>query len=210
MRNHEGRRRRASRCSVIAAMGVMAFVAAGAEPVEAQEVFNNHPVVLDSQGKLLPWNGPAEKAYDHFLRLRWEYIKTKAPMSPGPAPRSSYPHYYFYCEYKHKDGGIVLDDAFMNDVGEKIPNWVESARLYYAYTGDASVMEIVRKLVDYTLDHGMSPATFAWPNFPYTTTNAGDMEFRGFTSAKRFVLHGWVDPPGTWGWRSEYLFTGDK
>lgn len=213
MRNNEGRQGRASRGLLIAAMGVAAFVAAGTEPAEAQEVLNNHPVVLDSQGKLLPWYGPAEKAYDHFLRLRWEFIKTKAPMSPGPPPRSSYPHYYFYCEYKHKNGGIVLDDAFMNDVGEKIPNWVESARLYYAYTGDASVMDIVRKLVDYTLDHGISPATFAWPNFPYTTTNAGDLEFRGFTSAKRFVLHEiQVDHAGDMGlaFYRMYLFTGNK
>jgi hypothetical protein len=77
----------------------------------------------------------------------------------------------------------------MNDVGEKIPNWFESARLYYAYTGDTTVMSIVEKMAEYTLNHGMSPSDFAWPNFPYTTTNAGDTEFRGFTTANRFVLH---------------------
>jgi hypothetical protein len=213
MRNSNGGRVQPLKGLLIAAMGVVGFMAGGAKPLLAQEMFNGHDVVLDDQGRLLPWGGPAEKAYDRFLRLRWEFIKTKAPMSPGPAPRSSYPHYYFYCEYKHKNGGIVLDDAFMNDVGEKIPNWVESARLYYAYTGDASVMDIVRKLVDYTLDHGISPATFAWPNFPYTTTNAGDMEFRGFTSHKRFVLHEiQVDHAGDMGlaFYRMYLFTGNK
>ena len=49
----------------------------------------------------------------------------------------------------------------MNDVGEKIPNWFENARLYYAYTGDASVMQIAKGLVDYALAHGTSPSTFA-------------------------------------------------
>ena len=44
----------------------------------------------------------------------------------------------------------------MNDVGEKIPNWFESARLYYAYTGDISVMNIVKGMVDYSLSHGIS------------------------------------------------------
>jgi hypothetical protein len=77
----------------------------------------------------------------------------------------------------------------MNDLGEKIPNWFESARLYYAYTGDATVMAIVKKLMDYTITHGTSPSTFAWPNLPDTATNAGDMEFRGFTSAKKFAVH---------------------
>jgi len=193
-------------------MGVAGFVAAGTEPVLSQEVFNSHPVVLDSQGKLLPWYGPAEKAYDHFLRLRWDFIKTRVPNSPGPPPRSSYPQYYFYCAYRDKNGTLE-PDTFMNDVGEKIPNWVESARLYYAYTGDASVMEIAKKLVDYALEHGISPATFAWPNFPYTTTNAGDMEFRGFTSSKRFVLHEiQVDLAGDMGlaFYRMYLFTGNK
>lgn len=189
------------------------LVAASLPPAHAQDTFNTHPVVLDGQGRILPWFSPAAKAYDHFLRLRWEFIKTKAPMSPGPPPRSSYPHYYFYCEYKNRNNGIELGGEFMNDVGEKIPNWVESARLYYAYSGDRGVMEIVRKLVDYTLDHGISPATFAWPMFPYTTTNAGDTEFRGFTSHKRFVLHEvQVDHAGDMGlaFYRMHLFTGDK
>ncbi len=189
---------------------VSAFAAAGQPP---PAVFNTHAVALDSEGKLLPWHGPAENAYDHFLRLRWEFIKTKAPMSPGPPPRSSYPHYYFYCEYKNKNGGIELGESFMNDVGEKIPNWFESARLYYAYSGDASVMTIVKNLVDYTLEHGTSDAAFAWPRFPYTTTNAGDMEFRGFTSAKRFVLHEvQVDHAGDIGrtYYRMYLYTGES
>ena len=85
----------------------------------------------------------------------------------------------------------------MNDVGEKIPNWFESARLYYAYTGDASVMQIATGLVDYGLAHGTSPSTFAWPNFPYTTTNAGDTEFRGFTrpAASPFTRSRSTTPP---------------
>ena len=186
--------------------------AAGRAPAPTQEIFNTHPVVLDSEGKLLPWYGPAEKAYDHFLRLRWNFIKTRVPYSPGPAPRSDYPQYFFYCAYRDKNGKLELD-AFMNDVGEKIPNWVESARLFYAYTGDASVIDIVKKLVDYTLDHGISPAGFAWPEFPYTTTNAGDLEFRGFTSARRFVLHEvQVDHAGDMGlaFYRMYQVTGEK
>lgn len=149
---------------------------------------NTRQVVLDGQGKIIPWYKPASMAYDNFIRQRWNFIKTKVPNSPGPAPRSDYPMYYFYCAYRSK-GAELIPDTWMNDVGEKIPNWFESARLYYAYTGDTTVMSIVEKLAEYTLDHGMSPSDFAWPNFPYTTTNAGDTEFRGFTTANRFVLH---------------------
>jgi hypothetical protein len=149
---------------------------------------NTHTVVLDAESKIVPWTKPASMAYDYFLRQRWNFIKSKVPNSPGPAPRSDYPMYYFYCAFRAKNGELI-PDQWMNDIGEKIPNWFESARLYYAYTGDTTVMGIVEGLADYALEHGMSPATFAWPDFPYTTTNAGDTEFRGFTSAGRFVLH---------------------
>jgi hypothetical protein len=189
-----------------------AIVATALLPASTQEVFNGHKVILDAQGKILPWPAPADKAYDHFLRLRWDFIKTKVPNCPGPPPRSSYPQYYFYCAFWDKNG--VLDpDTWMNDVAEKIPNWFESARLYYAYTGDAGVMEIDKKLMEYTLAHGTSPPSFAWPNFPYATTNAGDTEFRGFTNGKHFALHetqvGYAGDIGLVYYRM-YLYSGDQ
>ena len=150
--------------------------------------FCTHKVVLDEKNKIIPWYTPGENAYDHFLHLRWNFIKTKVPNSPGPAPRSKYPQYYFYCAFKDT-GGVLKPDTWMNDIGEKIPNWFENARLYYAYTGDSSVMKVIKDFVDYTLVHGTSSPEFAWPDFPYTTTNAGDTIFRGFTNAGRLVLH---------------------
>jgi hypothetical protein len=191
---------------------LFAFFAVGATSAFANDVLNTHQVILDDKGKIIPWYKPTDHAYDQFLRQRWNFVKTKAPMSPGPEPRSSYPQYYFYCAYWDRNG-VLEADTWMNDVGEKIPNWFESARLYYAYTGDDSVMKIVKDLVDYTIAHGTSPANFAWPNFPYTTTNAGDMEFRGFTDKKRFLLHEiQVDHAGDMGlaYYRLYLFTQDK
>ena len=174
-------------------------------------VFCGHRVILDAQKKIIPWSVPAQSAYDRFLRLRWNFIKTKVPNCPGPPPRSSYPQYYFYCAFWDKDGRLD-PDTWMNDIAEKIPNWFESARLYYAYTGDSSVITIVKKLMDYTITHGTSPSSFAWPNFPYTTTNAGDMEFRGFTSGKRFLPHetlvGYAGDMGLVYYRM-YLYSGD-
>jgi hypothetical protein len=175
-------------------------------------LFCGHKVNLDSSGKLLPWYFPQDKAFDHFLRLRWDFIKTKVPMTPGPALRSNYPQYYFYASFEMKDGKMNIRD-WMNDVAEKVPNWFENARLYYAYTGDSSVMKIVKDLIDYSLDHGTSPSTFAWPNFPYTTTNPGDIEFRGFSRQGKLVLHEiQVDHAGDMGltYFRMYLFSGEK
>jgi hypothetical protein len=172
--------------------------------------FCTHRVILDSENKILPWYTPQNKAYDHFLRLRWNFIKTKVPYSPGPSPRSDYPQYYFYDGFI-LENNMIVPDNWMNDIGEKIPNWFENARLYYAYTGDSSVMLIVKGLIDYTIEHGTSPSNFPWPNFPYTTTNPGDTEFRGFTAA--FSLHEThLDHAAEMGltYYRMYLFYGDK
>ena len=175
-------------------------------------IFCTHNVVLDEQNKIVPWYSPAENAYDHFLHLRWDFIKNRVPNSPGPDPRSRYPQYYFYCAFKVRNDSI-LPDAWMNDIAEKIPNWFENARLYYAYTGDASVMKIMKDFIDYTLEHGTSSPDFAWPGFPYTTTNAGDTLFRGFSNAGRLVLHEiQVDHAGEMGltYYRMYQFTGEE
>ena len=196
-------------CLFTLSVCAQAVSSAGKETVDS---FNMHKVILDDQSKIISWITPQSKAYSEFLRQRWNYIKTSVPNSPGPPPRSSYPQYYFYCAFKIKDG-ILQPDTWMNDIGERIPNWFESARLYYAYSGDTTVMTIVKKLIDYTIEHGTSPSTFAWPNFPYTTTNAGDTIFHGFTSAGRFVLHEvQIDHAGDIGltYYRLYLYTGDE
>jgi hypothetical protein len=181
------------------------------QPIASEDtIFCTHKLMLDSEGKLLPWYTPQDRAYDHFLHLRWEFIKTKVPDSPGPAPRSNYPQYYFYDGFYFKNG-LIEPDFWMNDVGEKIPNWFENARLYYAYTGDTSVMTMVKDMIDYTLEHGTSPSDFAWPNFPYTTTNPGDIEFRGLT--KVFELHEThIDHAAEMGltYYRMYLYSGDQ
>ncbi len=193
---------------------VLLFLASCTNKAQKSEkiLFCNHEVVLDNHGKIIPWYTPRDKAYDHFLHLRWDFIKNRVPNSPGPEPRSDYPQYYFYCAFRVSNDSI-LPDTWMNDIGEKIPNWFESARLYYAYTGDTAVMRIIKSFTDYTLVHGTSQGDFAWPHFPYTTTNAGDTLFRGFTSAGRLVLNEiQVDHAGEMGltYYRMYLYSNER
>ena len=61
-----------------------------------------HKVVLDNQSRIISWIRPQSMAYDRFLRDRWNFIIRGVPDSPGPAPRSDYPQYYFYCAYKNQ------------------------------------------------------------------------------------------------------------
>ena len=175
-------------------------------------IFCGHEVRLDDQQKLLPWKDAAANAYDHFLRLRWSFVETKAPVSPGPAPRSSYPQYYFYCAFIDS-ANVLLPDMWMNDVGEKIPNWFESALSFYAYTGDMKPLTITKGMIDYVLDHGITPSSYSWQNFPQSASDAGATEFRGFTTAKRFSTDDvQVDHAGDIGatFYRMYLFYGDS
>lgn len=189
--------------------GIYAFNLFGQNDTTA--IFCGHKVLLDNSQKILPRIVAAENPYDYFLRVRWNFVRTKAPNSPEPAPRSSYPQYYFYCAFVDSNN-ILLPDMWMNDVAEKIPNWFESARLFYAYTGDIEPLTIAKGMVDYSLKHGITPATYSWPNFPQTASDAGETEFRGFTTAKRFSTDDvQVDHAGDMGatYYRMYLFYGD-
>lgn len=171
---------------VVMLLSILFFHSSAQVGIDSSRVFCGHQVQLDSQDKLLPRDVGERNPYDHFLHLRWNFIKTKVPMSPGPPPRSSYPQYFFYCAFIDSTG-ILLPDPWMNDVGEKIPMWLESARLYRDYSGNGEPLKRAKALVDYSMEHGITPADFEWPNMPYTAANAGALEFRGFTG--RFAEH---------------------
>lgn len=187
------------------------IVSSGQVKIDSSRVFCGHEVMLDENNKLLPRKVDAKNPYDHFVKLRWNFIKTKVPRSPGPPPRSDYPQYFFYCAFIDS-AGVLLPDNWMNDVGEKVPMWLESARLYRDYSGDGEPLQLAKNLLDYSFEHGITPKDFSWPNFPYTTTNAGDLEFRGFTT--RFALHDLhVDHAGDIGtayYKSYLLFNDNK
>src|SRR5689334_3722093 len=90
-----------------------------AEPVDSMQTRfqqNTHRVVLDTDGKIVPWYQPQQMAYDQFIRQRWNFIKTRVPKAPGPSPRADYPAYYFYCAFRPVDGQL-MPDTWMNDVG---------------------------------------------------------------------------------------------
>jgi hypothetical protein len=166
-------------------------------------------VVLDGQNKIIPWYSPSSHAFSEFLHRRWNFIKTSVPKCAGTGAITNYPQYYFYDGFVTTQTDIV-PDYWMNDIGEKIPNWFESARLYYAYTGDTNVMNIVRSLMDYFIANGTSATNFAWPSFPYTTANHGEMVVDGFQST--FAAHEThVDHAGDMGlaYYGLYRFTGE-
>ena len=138
------------------------------------EVLRYHTLATDADGKIVPWFTPAANAFDNYLDQCWAWALT-APNDTHGLPIS-----YLYCAW-HPGSPPTADTGWENDVGEKIPNWVESARLYYQYSGNRAALDYVKGLVDYSLAHGQTPTNHVWPAFPVGTSNAGDTEFRGFS-----------------------------
>ena len=138
------------------------------------EMLRYHTLVVDGQNKIIPWFTPATNAFDNYLDKCWAWA-VAAPNDSHGLPIS-----FLYCAW-NPGNPPTADTSWENDVGEKIPNWVESARLYYQYSGDRAPLDYVKRLVDYSLEHGQTPTNHAWPDFPVGTANAGDTEFRGFT-----------------------------
>ena len=56
------------------------------------EEFAGHTVVLDDKGKLLSWVDPQSNAYDHVVRLAWNFLLTKVQVEPNGLKS-----YYTYC-----------------------------------------------------------------------------------------------------------------
>ena len=148
-------------------------LAFGGYTICSAEVLRYHTLVVDDQNEIVPWSTPTADAFDNYLDKCWSWALAVPDLDGLPIS-------FLYCTMNSGDPPTA-SGSWENDVGEKIPNWVESARLYYQYTGDMAPLNYVKRLVDYSLDHGQTPANHAWPSFPVGTANAGDKEFRGFT-----------------------------
>jgi hypothetical protein len=135
------------------------------------EALRYHTLVVDAQNKIIPWFTPVTNAFDNYLDKCWAWA-VAAPNDANGLPIS-----YLYSSWT--PGNPPTPAGWENDVGEKIPNWVESARLYYQYCGDRAPLDYVKRLVDYSLVHGQTPTNHAWPDFPVGATGAGDTEFIG-------------------------------
>lgn len=144
-------------------------------PVRGQDALNGHPVRLDASGKLAPWNGQADKdskAYDRVLRASWDFLFNKVPTDP----KTGLKVYYSYCCLNVEKGAGT---AWPHNPAGLYAMLADSAAAWYAYSGDWRAIEFERKLLDYQLAHGTTPAGWAWSNVPYASADHGARDYRG-------------------------------
>ncbi|MDB5282605.1 MAG: hypothetical protein JWO06_1680, partial [Bacteroidota bacterium] len=111
-----------------------------------------HTIQTDGAGKLIPWYSPnLGSSYDHDLNIIWNFWKSL------PTNQTYYmtDHSYSAISSGNKVGGDQFAMA--------LSSWA----LYYAYTGDTSLIANMRYIADTYLANSLSAANAAWPNIPY-------------------------------------------
>jgi hypothetical protein len=130
-------------------------------------------VSLDAGGKLLSWVEKKDQAYPEVVRLAFERLLTGFPVEDNGQPT-----WLTYCCF---DGQSLRGGSWPHNPASFYAGLTQGAALYYAYSGDRRVIELVRRVLDYQLAHGTTPsdATWAWPSVPYASADHGALVYRG-------------------------------
>jgi hypothetical protein len=136
-----------------------------------------HDVRLDKDGKLLSWvDGDAP--YARVVQTCWEMFKTI------PVQTNGFRTYFTYPEFNGiNDPSAPFFDgrSWAHNPAGLFTMLTDGATLYYAYSGDHVVMDRVREMLDHMLEAGLTSSTDYWANCPYSSSDAGDPEYRGGT-----------------------------
>ncbi len=146
----------------------------------------DHDVVLDSNGRLLSWIQPQNAAYGTVVRLAWDRLLTGFPIESNGLPT-----WLSYCCF---DRDTLHGTEWPHNPACVWAGLADGAAAYYAYSGDRRVIDFMRRVLDYHLANGTTPAdrSWAWPSVPYASADHGDIRYRG---AHDFRYAGPEDPP---------------
>jgi hypothetical protein len=130
---------------------------------------NDQPIRLDPDGKLLaapssrtPYAAVAARAWDLLKRI--------------PAQDNGLPTFYSYARF---DPETFEGIPWPHNPAGLYAMLTESALLYYAYSGDRSVVDLVAGTLDHVIAHGMTAEDFDWRRVPYASADPGSVEYSG-------------------------------
>jgi hypothetical protein len=134
------------------------------------------PVALDAQGKLLPFPMPDNVGYSYSSHVlsQWTILWDQYNRQRLP---------YFHCcfDIDRTTYELIPDQKWANSTGylrAMLQGFIE--RLY-PYTGDARTLTFLEDFVDYELEHGTTPADYAWAGVPYASADPGVPDYRGWS-----------------------------
>jgi hypothetical protein len=177
------------RCVVHISLFVLALAACPILSAQQKDRLNGHRVRLDAEGKLLSWVTPQERAYDQVVKLAWDFIKNKVPVESNGQKT--------YITHSTFDPATLRGTDWPHNPAGLYAMFVDSALAYYAYSGDAEVLERVREMLDYQLAHGTTPRGWDWSGVPYASSDAGALEYFGGDDAYYCAKEGRKAPCGS-------------
>ncbi|HLY19274.1 MAG TPA: hypothetical protein VKR61_18740 [Bryobacteraceae bacterium] len=144
--------------------------------VDARDIAGR-PVQLDAAGKLLPWPMPEDTGYSYS-----SHVLTQWSILWDQHNRQRY-HYFFCCfDFDRTTFEMQPDWHWANStayVRAMMQGFIE--RLY-PFTGDPNTLTFLQDFVDYELENGQTPESYAWARVPYTSANPGDQRYTGWSS----------------------------
>ncbi|MGD0125979.1 MAG: hypothetical protein ABSF46_11495 [Terriglobia bacterium] len=155
---------------------VLTLSAGSLLPGQQRNRLNGHPVVLDGQGKLLSWLTPQDRAYDHVVKLAWDFIENRVPVESNGLR--------VYLVHSTFDPSTLQGTDWPHNPAGLYAMFVDSALAYYAYSGDKTALDRVREMLDYQLAHGTTPSTWEWASVPYASSEPGATEYFGADDVK--------------------------
>jgi len=143
-----------------------------------------HRILKNKVGDYLSWYKPETPGagYNHVVNLASEFIKNKCPKEP----KTNLSLYMLFCEFFGPDmnpdfhRGTTGNMQALNNPACTFAGFVQSFAVdYRVYSGDTSYINIVRKCLDYQIKHGSTPTDWKWANCPYSSADAGEIQFKG-------------------------------
>jgi len=145
----------------------------------------DRPVALDAQGKLLPWPMPDNIGYSYSSHVlsQWTVLWDQYNRQRL---------YYYHCcfDIDRTTYELIPDQKWANSTGylrAMLQGFIE--RLY-PYTGDPRMLTFMEDFVDYELEHGTTPADYAWSGVPYASADPGVGDYRGWSNHG----HDYIEP----------------
>lgn len=175
-------------CALLCAATAVAQEQKPFAPVSILDVptIAGRPVQLDAQGKLLPWPMPDNIGYSYsgYALSQWTILWDQYNRQRLP---------WFYCCFDFDRTTFELQPD---------PHWVNSTAYLrammegfierlYPYTGDPHTLQFLQSFADYELEHGLTPAGYAWSQVPYASANPGEERYHGWSN----LGEDYLEPP---------------
>jgi hypothetical protein len=123
-----------------------------------------HQPQCDASGGLIPWTIDESGPFHHIMSIEARWWLNAPPVNGWPTYLTAAK---LTRDYSASGGALPGSTASMA---------IEAYLKYYAYTGDAAYLSMVRTIGDYILQQGLTPDDYAvYPRFPWPVGETGDI-----------------------------------